>query len=104
MVFNEVELEPRIVVHGIEIDGEFKQDVLAAIAMKDLPHTVQIHKSKHREAETWCRENLGPRWEALGNREGNWCCFWAGPRVKFQGYNYYFASERDAVIVSLKFS
>lgn len=91
----------RIKVCGIEIDGEFKQDVLEAIAMKDLPYEVIIHKSKHHEAESWCRERFGPRWEALGNKNGTWCCFWAG-RERFSAYRYHFANDKDMVLFSLR--
>lgn len=69
--------------------------------MKDLPNNVCIHKSKFHDAEVWCRNNLGPRWEALGNRSGIWCCFWAGTRDMIH-YNFYFLKEEDALIFRLK--
>jgi hypothetical protein len=88
-------------VNGIEVDGEFADAIVEAIAMKDFPYTVQIHKSRHYEAEAWCREHLGPRWSVTENRNGIWCCFWAG-RENFGYYNYHFGNERDMIIFSLK--
>lgn len=93
-----------ITVHGIEIDDEFKEAIIEAISMKDLNYTVRIHKTRHLDAERWCRENLGPRWEVIGNRSGTWCCFWAGHRSKIPGYDYHFANERDMIWFALKFS
>jgi hypothetical protein len=71
--------------------------------VKELPYTVQIHKSKHHDAESWCRETLGLRWEVTGNRQGIWCCFWAG-RKNFGSYVYHFERERDALVFSLKWA
>lgn len=65
--------------------------------MRNLDYTVRIHKSNHLEAEAWCRERLGPRWEVTGNREGLWCCFWAGPRAGAAAYDYHFANEADMI-------
>jgi hypothetical protein len=90
-----------VTLHGIEIDGEFKEAVIEALAMKDLPYTIRIHKNKHHEVEQWCKEHIGERWEAIGNRDGNWCCFWAG-RKDFAGYNFHFAREEDMIWVALK--
>jgi hypothetical protein len=41
---------------------------------------VIIHKTQQRQAQKWCQEQLGQRWEAIGNRSGRWCCFWAGTK------------------------
>lgn len=71
--------------------------------MKELPYEVYISKTKHRQAESWCSIQFGPRWSALDNRQGIWCVFWAGPRSKNPGsYRYYFQNEQDAVLFSLK--
>jgi hypothetical protein len=94
-----VELKARVFVHGIEVDGEFADAILEAIAMKDLPYEVIIHKSKNHEAEAWCRQHFGLRWEAIGNRDGTWCCFWTGREL---AYRYHFANERDMIWFSLK--
>jgi hypothetical protein len=90
-----------VTLYGIEIDGEFKEAVIEAIAMKDLPYTIRIHKNKYREVEQWCKEHIGERWGAIDNRDGNWCCFWAG-REDFAGYNFHFAREEDMIWVALK--
>jgi len=67
------------------------------------PYEVIIHKSRHYEAEAWCREHFGPRWAAIGNLDGRWCCFWTG-RERFGGYRYHFADERDMLLFSLKWT
>jgi hypothetical protein len=72
--------------------------------MKDLPYTVRIHKSRQREAEAWCRKNLGKRWSVVDNREGIWCCFWAGFRQEYPGYDFHFANERDMFWFALKYA
>ena len=90
-----------VTLHGIEIDGEFKEAVIEASAMNRLPYTVRIHKTQSRKAMHWCEQNLGPRWEAIGNKNGIWCCFWAG-RDDYEHYNFYFLNERDMIWVALK--
>lgn len=65
---------------------------------------VLVHKDQHREAERWCRENLGTRWSVIDNRAGTWSCFWAGHRKNFAAYRYYFKNAEDATIFALKFS
>jgi hypothetical protein len=71
--------------------------------MKQLPHEVLIHKNHHYDAESWCRANLGRRWEALGYRDGIWCCFWAGHRASGY-YRYYFESEETAMLFALRWT
>ena len=66
-------------------------------------HEVIIHKSRHHEAEAWCREHFGARWAAMSNMSGTWCCFWAG-RERFGGYRYHFADESAAVMFALKWA
>ncbi len=73
--------------------------------MRELPYEVVIHKSRQRDAERWCRENLGPRWEVTGNRDGIWCCFWEGFRGEHAGkYRYYFANEGDTIMFILRWA
>jgi hypothetical protein len=103
MVFNEVELEPRITVHGIEIDGEFKQAVLEALSMRDLHYIIEIHRSRYIEANTWCREHLGSRWDVIDNRSGQWTCFWVG-NEDHDRFRFYFARERDMIWFALQFA
>ena len=69
----------------------------------DFSYHVFVDKKYHREAKKWCRENLGPRWEAFGNRSGVWCCFWGGTRC-YAKYKYFFSSEEVAVLFSLKWA
>jgi hypothetical protein len=92
-----------ITVHGVEVDGEFRDAIIQALAMKELPYSVRIHKSKHLEVERWCRQRLGERWSVTGNRQGQWACFWAG-REDFAGYNFYFTRQEDLVWVALKWT
>jgi hypothetical protein len=68
-----------------------------------LPYEVTISKHQHHKAESWCRANLGPRWEVFSNHTGTWCCFWAGFQ---QGgdYRYHFESERTAVEFALRWA
>jgi len=70
--------------------------------MKNLPYSVRIHKSNQREAERWCRENLGKPWSVTDNREGIWCCFWVGFRSAFPGYIFHFENEQDMIWVALR--
>lgn len=73
--------------------------------MNDLPYEVFISKDQHREAEAWCREKFGPRWEATGYRQGIWCCFWAGFRGPHSGkYRYYFQNDKDAMLFILRWT
>jgi hypothetical protein len=65
---------------------------------------VVIHKDQHRDAERWCRENLGKRWSVLDNRDGIWSCFWDGRRKNYAAYRYCFKNAEDATIFALKFS
>ena len=73
------------------------------VTVKNLPYEVLIPRSRHHEAEAWCRARLGPRWAALDNLSGEWSCFWAG----FQrggGYRYHFESEKVAMEFALRWS
>jgi hypothetical protein len=103
MVFNEVELEPRITVHGIEINGEFKQAVLEAITMNELKHTVRVHKTKQRLASKWCQKQFGYRHDIINNRQGIWQCFWEGTG-DVEHYRFHFRNERDMIWFALQFA
>jgi hypothetical protein len=72
--------------------------------LRHLEYTVRINKSKHYDAEKWCRENFGERWCVLSNRTGIWCCFWGGFREANGNYRYHFANERDAVLFALRWA
>ncbi len=83
-------------------------ETVKPVRVRNLPYEVLVLKHKHKDAEQWCQENLGPRWEAIGNRSGIWTCFWAGfPRppdpVKSGSYRYYFESAEDAMMFVLRF-
>jgi hypothetical protein len=90
-------------VHGIEVDGEFKEAIIEAISMNELSYTVRVHKSKYREVEQWCRRRLGERWSVVDNRQGLWACFWSGTEA-FAHYNFHFAREEDMIWVALKWT
>jgi hypothetical protein len=68
-----------------------------------LDHIVFVHKSQQRAAAAWCQEHLGPRWNIIDGRGGRWTCFWAGNK-DWARYRFYFASDKDAVMFSLKWS
>ena len=73
------------------------------VVVKDLPYRVVTGKHQHWEATEWCKEKFGPRWEAIGNRQGKWCVFWRG-RENFSQYEWNFEHEEDAVLFSLRWS
>lgn len=56
--------------------------------------------SKPWRVDAWCIEKFGPRWSAVDNRSGTWCCFWAG-RDNPKYYDWLFRNERDAVLFAL---
>jgi hypothetical protein len=60
----------------------------AEVVMKQLPYKVLTDKKVLHDAEAWCIKLWGPRWEAIGNREGTWCVFWGGNRVELLPYHY----------------
>ena len=66
-------------------------------------YNVVVDKKVVEPAQAWCLEQLGSRWEAIGNRSGNWCCFWAGFRGENAGkYIFHFTHYEDAVLFALK--
>lgn len=74
------------------------------MALNQLEIEVMVHKNRHRDAELWCRENLGKRWSVVDNRDGIWSCFWDGFRKNGSFYRYCFKYAEDATIFALKFS
>lgn len=72
------------------------------VGLKEFPFHILLPKMKnHWEATSWCEKNFGPRWEAIGYREGNWCTFWRGRDVP-GSYDWYFKNERDYVLFTLR--
>ena len=90
-------------VFGVEVDGEFAQAIKQAITMSQLPYTVKIHKSKQRQAQSWCQENFGAAWNTIDNKSGNWCCFWSGTK-DYEHYDFHFLNERNMVWFALKWT
>ena len=74
-----------------------------SVTVKTLPYQVRIKKEQHDRAQAWCRNEWGQRWSVLDNRQGTWCCFWAGFRDG-GGYRYHFVNEQDAILFSLRWS
>ena len=74
--------------------------------MKQLPYSVDTGNKILYQAEAWCKEQWGPRWVAIGNREGTWCVFWGGHRVEMlpSQYRWHFATEEQALWFKLKWS
>jgi hypothetical protein len=69
---------------------------------RDFVHTITLPKMKRQwEVDKWCTEQFGPRWEAVGYREGVWCCFWKGRSIP-GSYEWLFANEQDANWFMLK--
>jgi hypothetical protein len=71
------------------------------MSARDFPYHVRSKKNDHWEATDWCEKNIGPRWEAVDNREGKWCVFWSGRSVPGY-YDWYFVEEKDFLFFSLK--
>jgi hypothetical protein len=71
--------------------------------LKHLEHEVIVDKHHHYEAEAWCKEHFGKRWDIIDNREGRWTVFWTGTRGDYPNrYRWCFADERDAAWFALK--
>jgi len=72
--------------------------------MKQLPYGVQTTRKILHNAERWCVEQWGTRWEAIGNRSGSWCVFWAGPGRQYeeQQYQWWFETEQQQMWFTLK--
>ena len=71
---------------------------------RDFPHVFVLPKMKSQlEADQWCEQQFGPKWEAIGNRQGVWCCFWKGRGVP-GSYEWMFQNKRDATLFILKWS
>jgi len=64
-------------------------------------HTVRIDKKNYWQAREWCMKQFGQRWSAVDNRDGIWCCFWAG-RDQFSSYIWHFEHECDAMWFKLR--
>lgn len=66
---------------------------------------VYVHKDRLREAERWCKKELGERWSVTQNRQGKWCCFWAGHRGEHAGkYRFGFNEEETAMWFALRWA
>jgi hypothetical protein len=66
-------------------------------------HTVITGKANHWQATDWCTEQFGKRWGVVDNRDGVWCCFWAG-REQFGSYRWYFENECDAMWFTMRWA
>jgi hypothetical protein len=75
------------------------------IEHRHLDHEVELPlagKSVY-EVDTWCQEQFGPRWQAVGNRTGRWSCFWSGKTGPIS-YRHCFAYEQDMFLFLLRWS
>lgn len=72
----------------------------------DFVHRILLPKHRHQwQADQWCREQFGDRWEATGNRSGRWCVFWRGLRDEDSSlYEWLFVNEADALLFALRWS
>jgi hypothetical protein len=67
-------------------------------------HTVLLKSKKEGYSiDAWCTEKFGKRWSALDNRDGRWCCYWAG-RENPGYYRWYFRDEKDLVLFLLRWA
>lgn len=73
----------------------------AAHQYRHLDYEVMIHKDRCRLPMQWCNEQLGARWEAIGNRTGLWTVLWAG-RGHTDRYRFCFAQEQDMLMFTLR--
>ena len=62
-----------------------------------------LPKKQHWTMSKWCEQQFGPRWEAVGYREGIWCTFWAGRDMPTM-YKWYFKNHEDATVFLLRWS
>lgn len=68
-----------------------------------LDYEVLVDSTKHRSAMIWCEQTFGARWEATGNRTGQWALFWAG-RGMTDKYRFCFALKEDMMMFILRWS
>jgi hypothetical protein len=71
--------------------------------MKQLPYGVQTPKDIVEPARAWCQEQWGPRWEAVGDREGTWTVFWGGRGIPSH-YQWWFETEQQQIMFTLKWA
>jgi hypothetical protein len=72
--------------------------------VKDFDYLITTTKHRndsHAQQTVWCEEKFGKRWSAIDNKEGVWCCFWAG-RSMPGSYRWHFMNEQDAMLFSLR--
>ena len=72
---------------------------------RDFAYVVIMPKHRKQwEVDRWCVEQFGPRWSAVSNRAGVWCCFWIGTRAEENSgkYEWLFEREADAILFSLR--
>jgi hypothetical protein len=57
-------------------------------------------------ARAWCEFQWGPRWSAVGNRQGTWAVFWLGFDKFTAGFDYqwWFETEAQQMLFTLKWS
>jgi len=75
--------------------------------MKELKYSVFTSKDVVEQAKEWCEARWGDRWQAVGNLEGSWCVFWAGPGyIKYsQGqYQWWFETEQQQMLFALRWA
>lgn len=68
---------------------------------RDFPYHTVTGKVNHWEATDWCERQFGERWSVVDNRNGVWCCFWAGRSIP-GSYDWYFLNEQDYLMFTLK--
>jgi hypothetical protein len=74
---------------------------MAMKTARDFPYQTVTDRTNHGKAVEWCKEKFGPRWEAIGYREGTWCTFWQGRGVP-GSYEWFFLNEQDYLMFTLK--
>ena len=74
--------------------------------MKQLPYGTQTNWMILHDAQRWCRDQWGPRWQAASNRQGTWCVVWGGKRVENRPstYQWWFETEQQRSWFMLRWS
>jgi len=74
------------------------------VVVKELPYGMQTDRNILREAESWCIEQWGPRWQVSGNPKGTWTVFWGGNHVENypSTYQWWFETEQQQLMFTLR--
>ena len=66
-----------------------------------LRHVVYIESYRHPEANAWCEQMFGTKFNPIDNRAGTWGMYWAGINLR-EKYQFRFTHEKDMLWFRLK--